>query len=227
MNTLTAEKLAGLIDHTVLKPDARRAAIEQCCAEAREHRFAAVCVNPVHIAAVRRLLEGSGVKPCSVIGFPLGACRTADKVSEARGVLGDGAQEVDMVLQLGALKDGDDATVREDIAAVAAVCHEHDAILKVILETGLLTNEEKERACRLCVDANADFVKTSTGFGNGGATADDIALMAATVQDAGLGVKASGGVRTYADACAMVHAGATRIGASSGVAIVTEARRAA
>lgn len=225
MNKPTAEEIAGLIDHTVLKPDARRADIEQCCAEAREQRFASVCVNPVYIAEVHRLLADSGVKTCSVIGFPLGACRTADKVAEARGVLGDGAQEVDMVLQLGALKDGDDAAVHDDIAAVAAACHEHDAILKVILETGLLTTEEKERACRLCVKASADFVKTSTGFGNGGATVDDIALMAAAVREAGLGVKASGGVRTYADACAMIAAGATRIGASSGVAIVTEARR--
>jgi deoxyribose-phosphate aldolase len=226
MNRLTAEQIAGVIDHTLLKPDAMLTQVNQLCSEARDNRFASVCVNPFYIPCVHTLLKGSGVKTCSVIGFPLGATRTADKVAEARGVISCGAQEVDMVISIGALKDRNDDLVRHDIASVADACHAGGAILKVILETGLLTQEEKERACRLCVEAKADYVKTSTGFGHGGATVEDIALMAAAVRDAGLGVKASGGVRSYADACAMIAAGATRIGTSSGVAIVQETRAA-
>jgi deoxyribose-phosphate aldolase len=223
MNKPTARRIAGMIDHTLLKPDAQLESIRRVCAEARDNQFAAVCVNPFYVAEVQALLKGSGVKTCSVIGFPLGATRTADKVAEARGVIADGAEEVDMVISLGALKDGNNDLVRSDIAAVASACHEGGAILKVILETGLLTQEEKERACKLCVEAKADFVKTSTGFGFGGATADDIALMSSAVKKAGLGVKASGGVRTYADALKMIEAGATRIGTSGGVSIVKEA----
>jgi deoxyribose-phosphate aldolase len=223
MNPPTARQIAGMIDHTLLKPDATLEQIRRVCAEARENNFAAVCVNPFYIADVSAQLSGSGVKTCSVIGFPLGASRTADKISEARGVISDGAQEVDMVLNIGALKDRRDTVVLHDISGVAGACHAHGAILKVILETGLLTQEEKERACRLCVEAGADFVKTSTGFGNGGATVADIALMSAAVKTAGLGVKASGGVRTFADACAMMDAGATRIGTSGGVSILEEA----
>lgn len=223
MKKPTAEQIAGMVDHTLLKPDAQLEQIRRVCAEARDNHFAAVCVNPFYVAEVHTLLKGSGVKTCSVIGFPLGATRTADKVAEARGVIADGAEEVDMVINIGALKDGNNELVRSDIAAVAAACHEGDAILKVILETGLLTQEEKERACRLCIEAKADFVKTSTGFGNGGATAEDIALMSNAVKNAGLGVKASGGVRDYAAACAMIDAGATRIGTSSGISIVKEA----
>jgi deoxyribose-phosphate aldolase len=169
------------------------------------------------------LLKNTGVKTCSVIGFPLGASRSPDKVSEAASVLAAGAQEVDMVINIGALKDRNDVIVMHDIASVAGACHAHGAILKVILETGLLTQEEKELACRLCVQAKANFVKTSTGFGFGGATVEDIRLMSAAVKEAGLGVKASGGVRTYADACAMIEAGATRIGTSNGVSILREA----
>lgn len=223
MNRPTARQIAGTIDHTVLKPDATLEQIRRVCDEARENRFASVCVNPFYIAEVSAQLKGSGVKTCSVIGFPLGATRTADKVAEARGVIDDGAEEVDMVINIGALKDGNNDFVRSDIAAVAEACHASGAILKVILETGLLTQEEKERACRLCIQAKADFVKTSTGFGNGGATVADIRLMSVAVKEAGLGVKASGGVRTYADACAMIDAGATRIGTSGGVSIVKEA----
>jgi len=222
MKKPTARQIAGMIDHTLLKPDATFGQISQLCREARDNHFAAVCVNPFYISQVHTLLKGSGIKTCSVIGFPLGASRSPDKVSEARSVLADGAQEMDMVINIGALKDRNDVIVLHDIAGVAGVCHTHGAILKVILETGLLTQEEKERACRLCVEAKADFVKTSTGFGFGGATVDDIRLMAAAVKEAGLGVKASGGVRTYADACAMIEAGATRIGTSAGLAIIKE-----
>lgn len=223
MRQPSASEIAARIDHTLLKPDATLGQVAKICSEALEHHFAAVCVNPFYVAEVHTRLKGSGVKTCSVIGFPLGASRTADKVSEARGVIADGAQEVDMVINIGALKDGNDDLVRNDIAGVAEACHAGGAILKVILETGLLTQEEKERACRLCIEATADFVKTSTGFGNGGATVEDVRLMAAAVQDARLGVKASGGVRTYTDACAMIEAGATRIGSSSGVSILQEA----
>ena len=222
---VSAEVVAGTIDHTLLKPDAIPAQVEQLCAEARENKFCAVCVNPINVDQVHTLLKGSGVKTCSVIGFPLGATPTEQKVFETRSVIAAGAEEVDMVLNNGAFKSGDIETVRADVAAVAAACHEGGAILKVILETGLLSDEEKLRACKLCVEAKADFVKTSTGFGFGGATLEDIALMSGAVKEAGLGVKASGGVRDYAAACAMIEAGATRIGTSSGLAIVAEARR--
>jgi deoxyribose-phosphate aldolase len=226
VNQPSAEQIAGLIDHTLLKPDATLDQISRICREAREYRFAAVCVNPFYLSQVCTLLKGSSVKPCAVVGFPLGAVRTADKVSEAYGVLSGGAQEVDMVLAIGALKDRNDAAVHHEIASVAEACRTADARLKVILETGLLTTEEKLRACRLCVDAGADFVKTSTGFGPGGATVDDVALMSGAVREAGLGVKASGGIRSYAEACRLIAAGATRIGTSSGIAIVREASAA-
>ncbi len=220
-------QIAGMIDHTLLRPDATVGQINQLCREACENHFAAVCVNPFYIAQVHTQLKGSGVKSCSVIGFPLGASRSPDKAAEAYSVLSAGAQEVDMVINVGALKDRNDVVVLHDISGVSGACHAHGAILKVILETGLLTQEEKERACRFCIEAGADFVKTSTGFGFGGATVEDIRLMSAAVKKAGLGVKASGGVRTYADVCAMIEAGATRIGTSAGLAIVKEARDAA
>ena len=223
---VSAEEIAGMIDHTLLKPDATPAQVEQLCAEAREYQFCAVCVNPVNVAQVHDLLKGSGVKTCSVIGFPLGATTTEQKVFETRSVIEDGAEEVDMVLNNGAFKSGDDEAVRADVAAVAEACHAGGAILKVILETGLLSDDEKSRACKLCIEAGADFVKTSTGFGFGGATVEDIALMSGAVKEAGLGVKASGGVRDYVTACTMIKAGATRIGTSSGLVIVDEARRA-
>ena len=221
---VSAAEIAGMIDHTLLKPDATAAQVEQLCKEARENKFCAVCVNPINVAQVHDLLKGSGVKTCSVIGFPLGATTTEQKVFETHSVIEAGAEEVDMVLNNGALKAGDDEAVRADVAAVAEACHAGGAILKVILETGLLSDDEKLRACKLCVDAKADFVKTSTGFGFGGAAVEDIALMSGAVKEAGLGVKASGGVRDYEAACAMIEAGATRIGTSSGIAIVKEAR---
>lgn len=223
---ISAAEIAGMVDHTLLKPDATSSQVEQLCKEARENNFCAVCVNPVHVALVAKQLKGSCVKTCSVIGFPLGAITTEQKVCETRSVIEAGGEEVDMVLNNGALKAGDFETVRADVAAVAEACHAGGAILKVILETGLLSDEEKLRACQLCVEAKADFVKTSTGFGFGGATVEDIALMSGAVKEAGLGVKASGGVRDYAAACAMIEAGATRIGTSSGIAIVEEARTA-
>ena len=191
----------------------------ELCREAVEHRFASVCVNPRWVPTVAGALAGSGVATCSVIGFPLGAIPTAVKAQEAAWVVAAGATEVDMVIDIGALKDGDTDAVRADIAAVKQACG--PALLKVIIETCLLTDAEKVTACRLSVQAGADFVKTSTGFSTGGATAADVALMRDTVGDA-LGVKASGGVRTREDALKMLAAGASRIGASSGLAIVAD-----
>jgi deoxyribose-phosphate aldolase len=211
--------LAGAIDHTLLRPDASLADIDRLCDEALRHGFATVCVNGVHVRRCAEILEGSPVGVCSVIGFPLGAMAPEVKVYEARRAIEDGACEIDMVMNVGALKSGDDAFVRRDIAGVAELCHRLGAKLKVILETGLLGDAEKVRACQAAKAAGADFVKTSTGFSKGGATVEDVALMRRTVGPR-LGVKASGGVRTAEDARALVDAGATRIGASASVAIV-------
>lgn len=216
--------LARLIDHTLLKPDAVIAEVEKLCAEARQHSFASVCVNPYWVTAVAGLLANSPVKVCTVVGFPLGANRTEVKLAEAQLALQQGAHELDMVLNVGALKSGIEQAVANDIRALADAAHASQAILKVILETCLLTEAEKELACRIAVDSGADFVKTSTGFSKSGATVEDIALMRRIVTNAGgpeIGVKASGGIRTYEDALRMVAAGATRIGASASVAIVT------
>lgn len=214
--------IARFIDHTLLKPEATPAQIEQLCDEARHHQFAAVCVNPAYVRLVAERLEGSAVAVCSVVGFPLGATTTAAKVCEARQALADGANEVDMVLHIGALKAGDHARVRKDIAAVALVCHEGDALLKVIIETALLSDAEKVAACQLAQAAAADFVKTSTGFAEGGATVEDVRLMRETVGPE-VGVKAAGGIHSYAEALALIEAGANRIGASAGVQIVEQA----
>jgi deoxyribose-phosphate aldolase len=211
--------LAGFIDHTLLKPDATLAEVDKVCDEALRHGFASVCVNGVHVRRCAEILAGSGVRTCSVIGFPLGAMAPEVKVYEARRAIEDGACEIDMVMNVGALKSGDDAFVRRDVAGVAEICHRLGAKLKVILETGLLTDAEKVRACACAKAAGADFVKTSTGFSKGGATVADVALMRRTVGPT-LGIKASGGVRTAEDARAMVAAGATRIGASASIAIV-------
>lgn len=211
--------LARFIDHTLLKPDTTPQDIDKLCREARDYRFAAVCVNPVWVQRASRNLRGSGVKIASVVGFPLGANATDVKVLETRRALRDGAREIDMVLNVGALKAGDHEFVRKDIARVAEACREVGAVSKVILETVLLTDEEKVIACRLAQQARADFVKTSTGFGGGGATVFDVALMRETVGPS-LGVKASGGIRTTEDAEQMIAAGATRIGASAGISIV-------
>ncbi len=216
------DKVAHFIDHTLLKPEATPAQVEALCDEARHYGFAAVCVNPVYVRLVSSKLEGSEVAVCSVVGFPLGATTTAAKVYETRQALADGASEVDMVIHVGALKAGDHEHVQEDIAAVAAVCHEGGAQLKVIIEAALLSDEEKVTACRLAQAAGADFVKTSTGFAGGGATVEDVRLMRQTV-GASMGVKAAGGIRSYADLLAMVEAGANRIGASAGAQIVEQA----
>ncbi len=212
-----------LIDHTILRPDTTRADIEQLCREARQHKFYSVCVNPTWVSLARQLLEGSAVKVCAVVGFPLGALPPESKAMEARRCIREGAKEIDMVINVGALKSGDDELVLKDIRSVVEACRDGSAKCKVILETALLTNEEKARACELAVKARVDFVKTSTGFGPGGATVEDVALMSRIVRDKGLGVKASGGVRTLADLVRMVQAGATRIGTSSGINILKEA----
>lgn len=215
--------VAGMIDHTLLKPDASRQDIETLCREAAEYSFASVCVNPTWVALCARLLEGTVVRVCSVVGFPLGATTPDTKHYETRRVIFDGAREVDMVINVGALKSGDLRVVERDVEAVAAPCREAGVISKVIIEAALLTDEEKVTACTLAKAAGADFVKTSTGFGPGGATVADVALMRRVVGD-DMGVKAAGGVRDLEGLKAMVAAGATRVGASAGVRIVQESR---
>jgi len=215
-------EIARLIDHTLLKPDATSDKILKLCAEARENGFASVCINPFWVPVAIEQLTGSAVKTCTVVGFPLGANTTATKIFETGKALRSGAQEIDMVINIGALVAGDLATVLADIRGVVEESHGAGAIVKVILETCLLTDPMKVAACKLCVEAGADFVKTSTGFSTGGATVEDVALMRNTVGPL-MGVKASGGVRSYADVRKMVDAGATRIGTSSGVAIVAGA----
>ncbi|MCC7126000.1 MAG: deoxyribose-phosphate aldolase [Acidobacteria bacterium] len=213
--------VASAIDHTLLKPDATATDIDTLCREAAEWKFATVCVNPTWVAHAAGRLRGTGVGVCSVVGFPLGATTPDVKQYEARRAIFDGATEIDMVLNVGALKSGDVRTVTDDIRAVVGACAERGVTSKVILETALLTDEEKVTACTLAKAAGADFVKTSTGFGPGGATAADVALMRRVV-GADMGVKASGGVRDLQQVKAMVAAGATRIGASAGVRIVKE-----
>lgn len=212
--------LAKYIDHTLLKPEATADDIDQICAEAREYQFASVCVNPTWVRRVATNLKGSGVVTTAVIGFPLGANTTAIKAMEARRALRDGAREIDMVINVGALKSKMYDVVKEDIAQVADAAHEVGGLCKAILETALLTDEEKVLASSIAKEAKADFVKTSTGFGAGGATIYDVALMRETVGPE-MGVKASGGVRTLEDVEDMIAAGATRIGASAGVQIVS------
>lgn len=220
--TATAHDWASLIDHTLLKPEATENDIKKLCNEAIQFGFASVCVNPAWVKKASEFLSGSNVPVCTVIGFPLGATLPDVKAYEARRAIFNGAREVDMVINIGALKSNDDCTVEDDIRAVAEAAHENGILLKVIIETALLTDDEKVRACLASKNAGADFVKTSTGFAKGGATADDVALMRRTVGSA-LGVKASGGVKGIDDARAMFEAGATRIGASVGVKIAQEA----
>lgn len=214
--------VAKLIDHTLLKPDATQDQIAQLCYEARKFGFAAVCVNPTHVKLCSQLLQGTQVHVCTVVGFPLGATPPEVKAYEAQQAIDDGATEVDMVINIGALRSKDYALVERDIAMVARACHAGGAILKVIIEAALLTDEDKVIACQLSKAAGADYVKTSTGFGPGGATAHDVALMRRAVGPE-LGVKAAGGIKNLADAKEMVAAGATRIGASAGIKIVQEA----
>ena len=217
------ESVSGMIDHTLLKPDATRAEIERLCREAAEFHFATVCVNPTWVATAARLLRGSGVGVCSVVGFPLGATPAEVKNFETRRAIFDGAAEIDMVINIGALKSGDLRTVERDIEAVVEPCQQCGVTSKVIIEAALLTDDEKITACTLAKAAGADFVKTSTGFASGGATAADVALMRRVV-GADMGVKAAGGVRDLEGLKAMVAAGATRVGASAGVKIVQESR---
>lgn len=220
--TATSRDWASFVDHTLLKPEAAENDIRKLCEEAAEYKFASVCINPHWVKTCAEILRNSGVPVCTVIGFPLGANTTDTKVFEARRAIFDGAQEVDMVINIGALKSADDCTVERDIREVTNAAHEFGVICKVIIETALLTDEEKVRASLAAKHAGADFVKTSTGFSKGGATVEDIALMRQTV-GADLGVKASGGVKSLEDARAMIAAGATRIGASVGVKIAQEA----
>ena len=211
--------LASYIDHTLLKADATEAQITRLCEEAREHRFASVCVNPRWVALCAQLLAGSGVRVCTVIGFPLGASSSAIKAAETRQAVADGADELDMVISVGDLKAGNNEFVRADIRGVVKAAE--GRTVKVIIEACLLTDEEKSLACKLAMAAGADFVKTSTGFSTGGATVADVKLMRAAVGP-NFCVKAAGGIRTRKDALAMIEAGANRIGASAGIAICAE-----
>lgn len=214
--------IAKMIDHTLLKPEATQDQIAQLCYEAHKHGFAAVCVNPSYVKLCGELLQGTPVHVCTVVGFPLGATPPEVKGYEAQQAIDDGATEVDMVINIGALKSKDYALVERDIASVARVCHAGGAILKVIIEAALLSDEDKVIASQLAKAAGADYVKTSTGFGPGGATVHDVELMRRAVGP-GMGIKAAGGIKSYEDAKAMVAAGATRIGASAGIKIVQQA----
>jgi deoxyribose-phosphate aldolase len=217
----SARSIASLIDHTLLRADATEGDIRHLCAEAREYGFAAVCVNPYWVRLCAGELAGSPVKVCTVVGFPLGATTTPAKVAETETALRDGAREIDMVLNIGELRGGHSRAVREDIAAVVRAAHAGGAIVKVIIETALLQDAQKVTACELSREAGADFVKTSTGFSTAGATPGDVALMRRTVGTS-MGVKASGGIRSLEDVKAMLAAGATRIGASASVKIVSQ-----
>ena len=213
------KSLAKTIDHTLLKPDATADQIAQLCYEAKKYGFASVCVNPSNVKLCSDLLRDSEVKVCSVIGFPLGATTTEVKVVETQNALDNGATEIDMVINIGALKAGDSELVAKDIRKVVKTVHAQNALVKVIIETALLTDEEKVIACLLAKEAGADFVKTSTGFSSGGATVHDVALMRRTVGPT-LGVKAAGGIHSHEEAEQMIAAGATRIGASAGIKII-------
>lgn len=221
----SAPSIARLIDHTLLRPEATRADILQLCREAREYNFASVCLNAYWVPIAASELVGTDVKVCTVVGFPLGATSTEAKIGETEAALRAGAQEIDMVQNIGALRGDDDRAVEEEIALVAAACHRHGAIVKVIIETSLLSDDQKIASCRLAQLAGADFVKTSTGFNSSGATVHDVELMRRAVGPE-MGVKASGGIRTLDDLLKMLAAGATRIGASAGVKMVEAARAA-
>jgi deoxyribose-phosphate aldolase len=216
--------LARYIDHTLLKPGSTEEQVRKICAEALEYNFRSVCINPTWVPLVAELLRGSEVLTCSVVGFPLGANEPAIKAMEARRAIRNGAREIDMVINIGALKSGNDDLVFRDIQAVVEDCVDGNAVCKVILETALLSDAEKRRASELARRAGAHFVKTSTGFSTGGATVSDVALMAEVVRGAGMEVKASGGISSYSDAKAMIEAGATRLGASASIGIVQEAK---
>lgn len=218
-HVLPDRNLAAKIDHTLLKPEATPTEIRDLCEEARKYIFASVCVNPCYVSLCYEMLKDTPVKVCTVIGFPLGATTTETKRFEAEQAIYNGAREIDMVINVGQLKEKNYAYVANDIKQVVMVAHNHNVICKVILETALLTDEEKVKACVICKDAGADFVKTSTGFSKGGATVGDIALMKYVV-GVGMGVKASGGIRSREDADAMIASGADRVGASASVKII-------
>lgn len=218
------EDIARCIDHTILKPDATEDDIIKLCAEAREFQFATVCVSPSYVPLAARELAGSPVKVCTVVGFPSGAHMPEIKAMEARRAIREGAKEIDMVINIGALKSGNDELVYRDIRTVVETCNDGSAISKIIIEAALLTEDEKVRACTMAKQAKANYVKTSTGFGPGGATAEDVALMSKIVGQAGLGVKAAGGIKSYDDAQKMIEAGATRLGASAGIKILQQAK---
>lgn len=215
-------EIGSYIDHTLLKPDATKEQVNKLCSEALEYNFCSVCVNSSRVSLAAGLLKGSRVKVCAVVGFPLGAMDSSAKGFEAAAAIAAGASEIDMVINIGALKEGDHDFVENDIKTVRKSCGK-GIILKVIIETCLLTDEEKKAACRIALKAGADFVKTSTGFSTGGATEDDVRLMKNEVGDKAK-VKASGGVRSYDDAVKMINAGASRLGTSSGIAIITGAK---
>lgn len=219
--SLTQSQLAKYMDHTLLKADATLDGIDRVVAEAKQFGCASVCVNPFWVPYVARLLDGSGVATCTVVGFPLGASSTASKVFETTDAIANGADEIDMVINIGELKAGHAELVREDIRAVAEATHAGGKLLKVIIECCLLTDDEKRLACLLCAEAGADFVKTSTGFSTGGATVADVTLMRECVGP-DFGVKAAGGIRTLADAYAMIEAGASRLGVSAAASILAE-----
>jgi deoxyribose-phosphate aldolase len=221
---MSGPDIARLIDHTLLRPEATQHDIEVLCREALDFQFANVCINPTWVTLAARRLHGSGVGVCAVVGFPLGATTPDVKACEARRAIADGAREIDMVINLGALKSGNRGDVQRDIEAVTVACRESGALSKVIIEAALLTADEKATACALAKAAGADFVKTSTGFGPGGATTADVALMRQLVGPA-MGIKAAGGIRDLAAVLAMVAAGATRIGTSAGVKIVLESKK--
>jgi deoxyribose-phosphate aldolase len=214
-------ELSAFIDHTLLKPESTFEMVKQICKDAMQHEFCSVCVLPTFVSYAANLLKDSDVKVCTVIGFPLGATETQVKEKETEVAIKQGADEIDMVLNIGLLKSKEMVKLKEDIATVVSAAKGN--IVKVILETCLLTDEEKSQACKLCVDAGADFVKTSTGFSNAGATIEDVRLMRDTVGP-NIGVKASGGIKDYSTACAMIEAGATRLGTSSGIQIVDAAK---
>ena len=216
---MTRSELARLIDHTVLKPDSTRRDARRVCEEARDHHFAAACILPAWVADAAEILEGSGVAVCTVVGFPHGNAPAQAKAAETHTAVADGATEIDTVINVSALKSGSDLLVMDDLEAVVEAAHLGGAIVKVILECALLTDEEKRRAARMCVEAGAEFVKTSTGFAAHGATIEDVRLLRAVVGP-DTGVKAAGGIRTLHDALAMIEAGANRIGTSAGVALV-------
>ncbi len=218
------EDVARCIDHTILKPDATEDDIITLCAEAREFQFASVCVSPSYVSLSAKELAGSPIKVCTVVGFPSGAHVPEIKAMEARHAIREGADEIDMVINIGALKSGNDDLVYRDIRAVVEACNDGSATSKIIIEAALLTDDEKVRACTLSKNARANYVKTSTGFGPGGATAEDVALMSKVVGKAGIGVKAAGGIKSYDDAQKMIKAGATRLGASAGIKILQQAK---